>query len=843
MKQLLLFLLLPAFACTQEVIPIVSNDYLALINRDSLRMKNFWPDTVNSIKLSPLLSRRDYYGFLVGNIDVRHGQLNIQPYFQRTLLLGGQFTSRVEVKRINQLPDLQTQFVQGRSQNGVLAWRGAETGEMFSYGPAVHTQEYDGSNYVYDTNGKLVPAGTGNGSTANIYNNSIFRTASLLSQSLRIQGRYMVGGRQWLNGTIKMGQTRENTFIKYNKNTSRNISASMEALIKKLNITGAYTFLQDEFSNPNRNGFLNRVYQNALSSPVSFDNAQNARTANLHQAYGNEADNPVFLLTNNNNHFLQTHRTASLIVENKQRPVKYRITQVIEKLYQDNQEGYKPGTAFFPNGIATDRTKNDLNYLLEGNASYDVPFDENWFTGTINAHYSYTANRSAIDYSAHTGYRYQRSAHDASLTWFTHYQKYDWESGLYLTNKLYASNTAAANNYFLPNVTAFVKNENFLNLDDIGVKLNVAYNRFNNEISIGRSFSQNSLLQYATSRASSFFPVTEVTGFDNLAPVQHKEFTGRMEIGYRYKVVLYGEVFSRKTGNDVYPVIENGNLVLKNIADHRNNGLELGLTVNHNARNFYTENTLSFFTNNTKVTNVKDGYDLTPLAGFSNVHTAIVKGAVLGSIVGTSYQRDANNKVLIGSDGFPLVNATPQVIGNPLPDFIVKMSNAFNWNQFYLDLYWEWKKGGQIWNGTQAVLDYYGRSAVSAAGRSITGFVFDGVLQDKQPNNIPVSFYDVTLPVEQNRWTRYGHSGIGEEYMQRADVLRLNTVSISYKQKVRKYIQQLVFSVYANNLVLYSAYKGADPNQMLYDQSNAAGLDFFNLPSTKTFGCNISIQF
>ncbi|WP_166437241.1 hypothetical protein [Niastella caeni] len=71
----------------------------------------------------------------------------------------------------------------------------------------------------------------------------------------------------------------------------------------------------------------------------------------------------------------------------------------------------------------------------------------------------------------------------------------------------------------------------------------------------------------------------------------------------------------------------------------------------------------------------------------------------------------------------------------------------------------------------------------------------------------------------------------------------MNTINISYKLSLRKYIQQLSFSLYANNLVLYSAYKGADPNQLLYDQSNANGLDFFNLPSTKTFGCNISIQF
>lgn len=842
MKQLLLLLLLPAFAFTQEVTPVLSNDYLALINQDSLRIKNFWPDTMNSINLSPFTNFSDYYNFRIRRISVQRGMLNIEPYKQRIVYLGGQFNTRVEIKRINQTPALQSQFVQGRSQNGTLVWRGAETGEMFSYGPAVQTQEYDGSNYSYDAQGKLVPAGTGNGKAPNVYNNNIFRTASLFSQALRIHGRYIAGSRQVLSATIKMGQSKENTFIKYNKNTSRNISASVETLLKKLSITGGFTFLQDEFSNPNRNGFLNRLYQNALLSPVSFDNAQNARPDNLQQAYGEEADNPVYLLTDNGNRFLQTHRTGSLIVENKQSKIRYKITQALENLYQDNREGYKPGSAFFPNGIAINRTKNDINYLLEGNASYDIRFGFR-FSNVINAHYSYTTNRSAIDYSINTAHRYQRSAHDATVSWTSSYQNSGIETGLSLSNKLYTSNTATTDNYFLPNAGAYVRNENFLDLDNINVKLNVAYNRFNNELSIGRSFSQNSLLQYSTQQAFQFFPVTEVRGFDNLEPVQHKEWTGRVEISYKYRVTLYGELFSRKTGNDVFPVVENGNLVLKNIADHRNNGLELGLTMNHNNRKFNTENTLSFFTNSSKVTDVKAGYDYTPVAGFSNVHTAIVKGATLGSIVGASYQRDASNKILIGNDGFPLVNTTPAVIGNPLPDFIVKMSNSFNWKKFYLELFWEWKKGGQVWNGTQAVLDYYGRSATSAADRPITGFVFDGVLQDKQPNNIPVSFYDATQPVENNRWTRYGHSGIGEEYIQRADVLRLNTINVSYKQKIGKYIQQLVFSLYANNLILYSAYKGADPNQLFYDQSNAAGLDFFNLPSLKTFGCNVSIQF
>jgi hypothetical protein len=814
-----MLLLLPAFACAQEVNPVISKDYLSLITSDSLQVKRFWPDTTNSIKLSPLLINREYYGFRVRKITVQRGTMNIYPYFQRSLWLSGQFSTGVEIKRINQLPALQTQFVQGRSENGALVWRGPETGEPFSYGPDIHSV------------------------AANSYNNNIFRTASLFSQSLRLQGQYRVGNQPVLNGVLKMGQSAENTFIRYNKNKSRNLSGSLEYKMKKTSLTGVYTLLRDEFSNPNRNGFLNRVYQDAIVTPVSFDNAQNAASTNPQKAYSTVADNPVYLLSHNGNRFEQTHQTGSLILEKKENKFRYKIIQSVEQVNQRSREGYKPGSAFFPAGITMDRNKKDRNYLLEGNASYEISFNMYRLAGVVKAHYSYTNSLSGIDYSIPTAYRYQRSAHDASLSYVNDFHGKWLDAGVNIGSKIYTSNTTTTDNYFLPNAAAYIRCEYLPGLDYVYAKVSGTFNRFNNELPIGRSFSQNSLLQYTTQQAFQFFPVMEVNSFDNLGAVQHTEYTGRLELSYKYRVTIYSEIFNRKTRDDIFPVWTNGNLVLQNIASHRNKGIELGATVNHNSHNFNTENTLSFVKYNSKVTDVKDGFDGTPMAGFANIHTAIIKGAPLGSMVGTTYQRDAGNRILIGNDGFPLMDPTLQVIGNPIPDFTMKMTNSINWKMLYLDLNWEWKQGGQMWNGTQAVLDYFGRSASSAALRTTTGYVFDGVLQNKQANTIPVAFYDVNAPVQQNRWTRYGHSGVGAEYIQRADVLRLHTINLTFKKRLKKYPQQLAFSLYANNLILYSSYKGADPNQLLYDQPNATGLDYFNLPSVKSFGCNISIQF
>ncbi|HEY8896312.1 MAG TPA: hypothetical protein VIM79_15910, partial [Niastella sp.] len=758
MKRLLLLLLLPAFTYSQEVTPVLSNDYLILIHKDSLQVKQTWQDTMNSIKNSSLSLNGVYNGFRVGRIRIRRGVLNIDPYIQRTLTICGTFNTSVEIKRINRTPLLQTAYVQGRSLNGNLAWRGPETGEMFSYGPALSSLEYDGSNYVYDTNGRLVTTGTGNGKAANNYNNSIFRTASLLSQSLGLQAQYRSGRDLLWSGTVRLGQTRENTFIRYNNNTTRSLSATLEAKWKNTNITGLYTLVRDEFSNPNRNGFLHRVYQNALLSPVSFNVNENAASQ---QAYSNQADNPVYLLTNNNNRFGQTHQTGSLIVERKFKPFRYKLTQSVEQLNQQTREGYRPGTAFFPLGIAIDRNRKDVNYLLNANARYDFNSGSYRYSSALGMQYNYTSNQSTIGYNLPAAYRYQRSAHDVALSYITAYRWGHFETGANISNKMYASNTTTNNSFFLPNAGAFIVWDKAFGSYDMYLKVSASYNRFNSELPVGRSFSQNNLLSYTTRQAFGFFPVLEVHSIDGLEAIRHSEWAGRLEFSYKNMISVYGELFNRKITNDIFAVVVNSEPVLRNIANHRNRGIELGLTASHYSQDYSTIHSLSFFTNRSKVLDVNAGYDQTPIAGFSNIYTAIVKGAPLGSIVGTRFMRNENNKLLIGADGFPLVNNKPTVIGNALPDFIMKMTNNISWRRWTLDVNWEWKKGGKMWNGTEAVLDYYGRSAATASARNISGFIFDGVLEDEKPNNIPVAFYDVNKPVEQNRWVRYGHGGVG----------------------------------------------------------------------------------
>ncbi len=848
--KLLILIFFPVAVMAQDVQPVESAAYLALIKKDTPAFKKI--DSTNSMSKAVLHYRDFYFSNMpvINKISIsKNNMIKLLPVIEKSLWFGGTAASNITLRYVNQTPAIQQQYAQGRSVNGSLAWQGPHTNELFSYGPAMNTLEFDGTNYPYDVNGRLVAAGTGNGSKAMIYTPSVFRTAALFSNAVTLQVKYRKNYQQVLSAIVKAGHSNENSFIQYNKNNTAYFSAGAEALVKKFTLSGNYNYMQEIFSNSNRNGFLNRVYQNALLTPVSFDNKQGNTINTLQRSYSAFADNPYFLLQNNDHHFLQQHYTGSFIVERKFMHGKIKLSQLYENLQQHSNEGYQPGTAFFNTGMPVNRNTRDDNYYLTVNAENNFHFTDYKLHGTLTVNYIHGNNQSQIKYlPAASIYNYKRSTNDATISYAQTYDNHEnnLEAGVLLTNKKYTSTTAAKNNFFLPAVSLYTRFSNVFNAGALSVKLKGNFNRFNSELPINTSFAQNNLTQFTAADALQHLTVTEVTSFKDLLPIEHKEFSTGIEINYKYNLGFSFDWFSRNTFHDVFPVIAGGQMQLMNLADHRNRGVEMIFSASsfqYQKDKICLSNSISFIAYRSTVTAVKDNYNYTAIAGFSDVHKAIVKGAPLGAIVGNSFLRDGANNIIIGTDGFPLVNNTPAVIGNPTPDCIVKMNNNLSWKKWAVNFEWEWRKGGDVWNGTAALLDYYGRSASSATLRNTTNYVFSGVDVNGKPNAIPVSFYNTALPVQQNRWVRYGPTGVAESYIQKGDYIRLNNFSINYKPKTKNYLQQLTLSLYASNLILWSAYKGAEVTQLLNDQPGTSGLDFFNIPSYHSFGFSVSLKF
>lgn len=827
--------------------PVVSADYLLLISQNDSIIRSHQTDSSTNIGYSSIYVRKGATLSGIRNIKMTGNSLVLYKAHRTLLNIGGNYTATTELKKTNRMPATQNSYVQGSNTNGVLTWRGAETNELFSFGPSVDQLEFDGSAYPYDVNGKLVPKGSGNGKPAIAYTSPVLRNGFLFSHALSVTAALRRDGITKFNILLKASKANERTLFIGNNNQVRNFSLQSNANFKLLDISGGYGVSASHFSNTNRNGFLNRVYMSSLLTPVSFANTQGVLLPNgLQKSYNIDADNPYFLLATANAYGLLKNN-ANLTLQTKGK-LGLKLAQSIEDSRESGDENFAPGTAFFFSGMHTERIKRDKLYHLATEAAYSFRYGK---YGRVSSYaiqrYIITDAVTDISYSNAGQYRFQRTSHELISQYQTTWSPWNanFTANLDLSNKIYLSNTLSGSNFFSPGIEANIHTNRFMNVPSLNVRFAAALENFCSEPPLNRSMSSTSLLQLNTSDALKYFPMKEVSIDKSATAIRNNEFNVKLEASYSYQYSMLTRFFIRNTSNDVFPLMVNNEIHLRNLADHRYSGFEIQFNrySRYNSKKLSMSNSISLLTYNSKVTKVYGKEQVVPVAGFSNVYKAVVPGESLGVIVGSKFLKDADGRKIIGNDGFPLVDPIPGVIGDPTPDFNMKSSNTISWKNVHLSADIEWRKGGDVWNGTQAVLDYYGRSSASAALRNTVNYVFGGVHQDGSSNTLPVSFYDAKKPFADNRWIRYGFAGIAEEYIEKADQVRINNLSLSYKLKLKKYANQLSVTAYAANIIVWSAYTGVDASQLLYDMPGTSGLDFFNLPSMTSYGLNISLQF
>lgn len=846
LKYLFLLLLLTGGCFTlrgQTNGPVRSNDYEELVRQQAAQRTGDTVFGLNPVGRSPLrvLNEYDLYMGMVKSVQYTDSSLYVQPLVRQQLRIGAAYTATWEQRYLNRQPALQQTYAQGRNNT----WRGAETGELFSYGPLLPTLFYDGAPYEYDEKGRLSTMGSG--PVAKPYRNNILRNPTLLSQVFNVDLAYLRNSDKTIWSGMKISRADEATPVSNNDHTIRSLDLMLGAGFRGWKLQSKLLRQEDDFSNSNRTGFLNRAYQYGLLTPASFENAQGATLQNgAQRSYSLQADNPIFLLHNYGHFYHREQTNGGLEVEKSWNGFRLSLIQALEKVHDIAEEGYEAGTAGFPDRAALRRSQDDRSYYLKFDAARErIELLEGAVDLGLRIRYTLADNETVINYLAGNAWKYGRSTHEVhTRAELKHHFNGGIDLILELGNTGYTSNTAAAGQAWLPSAKLQL---NRIRLGPGNLYLSGGYASSVSEKSVSRSLSYIGLTALDPSQLNSYRPVNEVTSFRGLWPTESRSW----EAGVRWSLSnwwLNLQSYTRQLNRDVFPVLENSQVVLKDLADHRENGFEAVVAYNEafGQYNYPVDNRwhvsgqLSFNKTVSKVTGIGNGYDYTPLVGFRGINRAVVKGAPLGAIVGSSYRRDAEGRVIVGADGFPLVDNTPKVIGNPIPDFVMKHSLGLSWRRIRFNLDLQYQRGGQVWNGTQAALDYYGRSAVSAQWRNTRDYIFKGVKEDGHVNDIPVAFNDPAAPLEQNRWVRYGVAGVAEQYIQDADHIRVNNVSLGYERKVFR-DTGFKITAYARNLLLWTAYDGNDPQQELMGIKGGNGLDFFNLPSTKNFGVTCSI--
>jgi hypothetical protein len=163
-----------------------------------------------------------------------------------------------------------------------------------------------------------------------------------------------------------------------------------------------------------------------------------------------------------------------------------------------------------------------------------------------------------------------------------------------------------------------------------------------------------------------------------------------------------------------------------------------------------------------------------------------------------------------------------------------------HWKDLSLYMLVDIKHGGKMWDGTRGAMDYFGTSAGS--GDRNVSQVFEGIVESTGLPNTK----SVVLDQAWYQGNGSGFSGATAPYVEDAGWVRLRTVTLTYnlsKLLKKTFIHNLSVYFTGTNLLVFTKYKGVDPETSLAGSDNAQGIDYFNMPGTKSYTLGLTLAF
>ena len=246
-----------------------------------------------------------------------------------------------------------------------------------------------------------------------------------------------------------------------------------------------------------------------------------------------------------------------------------------------------------------------------------------------------------------------------------------------------------------------------------------------------------------------------------------------------------------------------------------------------------------------KVLQLAPGINRLYLGGFTGSEIDAVVGQPYRTIYGYDWERDARGNVLIGTDGYPIESQNESALGNVDPKWTMGIGTNLRWRDLSLYVLVDIKHGGKMWDGTRGAMDYFGTSAGTLNRGEYV--VFEGVMTDANGNPTGKA-NTMSVPLTQDWYQGAGSGFVGATapYVEDAGWVRLRTVTLTYnfsKLLKKTFIHQLSLYFTGTNLLVFTHYKGIDPETSLAGSDNAQGIDYFNMPGTKSYTIGLTLAF
>jgi TonB-linked SusC/RagA family outer membrane protein len=289
-----------------------------------------------------------------------------------------------------------------------------------------------------------------------------------------------------------------------------------------------------------------------------------------------------------------------------------------------------------------------------------------------------------------------------------------------------------------------------------------------------------------------------------------------------------------------------------NIGELSNKGFEILLTGTPVKGAFTWDISLNLARNQNKVIALNPNITELNLGDIGQPRTRTVQvkhivGYPFGMLTGWVQKRDDAGNRIYTDQGSPVQSDEYEILGNGVAELAGGLNNNLTYKQFNLSFLIDFKAGGDIYSGTNVRLLESGLTKESLIGRQgSTPLTVTGVFENGTGGLTGVETRTLTVEQAQDYWGNVGERDEAH-FIYDASYIKLRQLTFGYELPnsilSKTPIKSLNLSFVARNLAcLFKNTPNIDP-EASYQNTQSQGLDYFGLPSTRTWGFNLRATF
>lgn len=289
-----------------------------------------------------------------------------------------------------------------------------------------------------------------------------------------------------------------------------------------------------------------------------------------------------------------------------------------------------------------------------------------------------------------------------------------------------------------------------------------------------------------------------------------------------------------------------------NTGEIENKGIEVSLNANPIRRDNFRWDVILNFSHNKGM--VKELPGALPILYVTDVQVGNAKAASFDDgdfmgLSGSKWQTDDDGNLLLNWEtGYPLTSTLSTLpVGNREPDFLGGLSNSFTFQNWNLSFLLDFRKRGDIYNGTEYLLTAYGLSKETENRGSTISFTGMSL------NPATEQYESVTREVvADEKYYRDVYLNNAPFFIEDVNWLRLRSISLAYSLPETvtnriKFLKDATVTATGTNLLLFTNYSGMDPETSAAGAgvigSGSVGIDYAGIPSTAGFTLGLNVKF